>query len=46
MPDSHAKTDDVHIESEKGGGSLNGNDTEKLARNAKGAAYLWAADRR
>ena len=32
--------------SEKRDGSLNGNDTEKLACNAQGAAYLWAANRR
>jgi len=42
-PHSHAK---MFTGSEKGRGHSNGNDTEKLARKAQGAAYLWATDRR
>ena len=42
----HKQRQTTFTGSEKGRGHSNGNDTEKLARKAQGAAYLWATDRR
>src|SRR5262249_61900544 len=42
----HTQRQTTFTGSEKGRGHSKGNHTEKLARKAQGAAYLWATDRR